>query len=839
MKNWKNTLADIALASSASDPSSADTDHQVAAVDQRAFCNALIARYDRDDLYSRNRWRARTCDLWGLGVLAAVGALVLTGVFWMLNGDNATLPPREYRDVTDEFNATSNDTANVSQPRGRRLESESWILDDRESVVDETKSSDASKDTSFCDTAECQRTVAFLEQQLDPTFSPCDSLYDHVCTRWRERHAKSTRRRGSYSVDDAILDGYRRKLARRLDVDDKRRPFRKMRSFFLQCTRNQLTSRYELDEIRGLLELGNSPSVVALATSIVRLARIGFSPFFDVSVTGYPETFRVKLFRPASASGFLERPATGGWVASGEPSSIRPTPKVTEIVKRFKLASASGFSYGQNGGLYVSEEASSKGSVPRVRSTRVKLSKQASTSGFSNGLGGTWFASGEISNERPMAKVRQTIDVNLGNTSDAERTLFIVLLGRIICSEIVRSVPEADKKCSLEPGSAIYPDWNYGWYKSVGVELLTMAVDRELGSLIVAESTTVVPDGNDDGSISVIDSASHQRWKADKDLRDACLNLMDMHDPYLLSYWSAITTEASQLEQLAKESIRQVAKADALALLHDLSVSYGLPAAFDDNFTALSVHVGDLYGDESESSRLLRFLANSTWKLWLGITSRGNALGTTAVISETTPSLITVPEPVFNLTTMKDPWLRLLAAARYTPRILEVAVHRHNLAKKLMSSPFGQCASNYFTPSNEYDDSVGATRRLEAYLGAFELAAFHTGLDIYRSGVGKRVDSVPGTDLDGDSLFLFYYVFNQCEAASSKRSTLNLNVPRHGAVFEATARTRRNYFPRISNLLAKIILPGCEASGVQFTGCGAVATKYDNAADNMTANSPQ
>ncbi|XP_075723319.1 uncharacterized protein LOC142765719 isoform X2 [Rhipicephalus microplus] len=719
----------------------------------------------------------------------------------------------------------------------RRQRMTSSSLDDRESVADETKSSDASKATSFCDTVECQRTVAFLEQQLDPTFSPCESLYDHVCTRWRERHAKSTIRRGRYSIDDAILDGYRRKLARRLHVDDKRRPFRKMRSFFLQCTRNQLTSRYELDEIRGLLELGNSPSVVALATSIVRLARIGFSPFFDVSVTGYPETFRVKLFRPASASGFVERPATGDWVTSGEPSSIRPTPK--EIVKRLKLASASGFSYGQNGGLFVSGEARNKGSVPRVRGTGVKLLKQAST-GFPNGLNGTWFASGEFSNERSMTEVRETIDVNLGNTSDAERTLFIVLLGRIICSEIVRSVPEADKKCSLEAGSAINPDWNYGWYKSVGVELLTMAVDRELGSLIVAESTTVVPDGNDDGSISVIDSASHRRWKADKDLRDACLNLMAMHDPYLLSYWSAITTEASQLEQLAKESIRRVAKADALALLDDLSVSYGLPAAFDDNFTALSTHLGDLYGVESESSRLLRFLANSTWKLWLGITSRGNALGTTAVISETTPSLIAVPEPVFNLTTMKDPWLRLLAAARYTPRILEAAVHRRKLAKKLMSSPFGQCASKYFTPSNEYDDGVGSTRRLEAYLGAFELAAFHTGLDIYRSGVGKRVDSVPGTDLDGDSLFLFYYVFNQCEAASSKRGTLNLNVPRHGAVSEATVRTRRNYFPRISNLLAKIILPGCEASGVQFTaGCGAVATKYDNAADNVTANSPQ
>ncbi|KAL3174448.1 hypothetical protein MRX96_041028 [Rhipicephalus microplus] len=77
------------------------------------------------------------------------GALVLTGLFWMLNDDNATLPPREYRDITDEFNATlndtatlpprqyrditdefnatSNDTANVGQRRGRRLESESWM----------------------------------------------------------------------------------------------------------------------------------------------------------------------------------------------------------------------------------------------------------------------------------------------------------------------------------------------------------------------------------------------------------------------------------------------------------------------------------------------------------------------------------------------------------------------------------------------------------------------------------------------------------------------------------------------------------------------------------------
>ncbi|KAL1436824.1 hypothetical protein MTO96_049363 [Rhipicephalus appendiculatus] len=242
------------------DDPSADPD-QVAAIpiDQRAFCDSLQARDERSNLYSLNRSRHKLFDLWGLGAVAAVGALV---------------------------------------------------LDERKSAAHATNSSKTGKASSFCDTVECQRTAALLEQHLDTTFSPCERLYDHVCTRWRERHAKSSRRRGRYSVDDAILDGYKRKLTRRLSVDDKTRPFRKMRSFFLQCSRNQLTSRHEIDEIRGLLELGNSPSVVALATSIVRLARIGFSPFFDVSVTGYPEDFRVKLFQTGFHFRFTRGPCS-------------------------------------------------------------------------------------------------------------------------------------------------------------------------------------------------------------------------------------------------------------------------------------------------------------------------------------------------------------------------------------------------------------------------------------------------------------------------------------------------------------------------------------------------
>ncbi|KAL1436825.1 hypothetical protein MTO96_049364 [Rhipicephalus appendiculatus] len=442
-------------------------------------------------------------------------------------------------------------------------------------------------------------------------------------------------------------------------------------------------------------------------------------------------------------------------------------------MKLVKLVPASGSPVGPASGDWLgSGESSKKGRPPKVRGIRVKQLKQVSASGSPDGPDGTWFASGESSNERPMAKVRGTVAGNFSDTSDTEQTLFIRLLVRIICSEIVRSVPDADKKCSQEPGSAINPDWNYGWYKSVGVELLTMAVDPK------------------------------------KNLR----------------------------RSPSAESRRRTRSPSWTTF----SLSYGLPAAFDDNFTVLSKHQADLYGDELESFRLLRFLTNSTWKLWLGITRRDDALGTAARISQTAPSLIAVPEPVFNLTALKDPWLRLLAAARYTPRILAAVLRRRNQTEKLMSSPFGQCASKYFATPDEYDDGADSTRRIEAYLGAFELAAFHTALDIYRSGVGERaIESVPGTDLNGASFFLFYYVFNECEVVSSKSSARNLDVPRRSAVSEATMETRRNYFPKISNLLAKIMLPGCKAPGVQFTGCGTVAAKYDNNTDNATANAPQ
>ncbi|XP_070377255.1 uncharacterized protein [Dermacentor albipictus] len=731
---------------------------QAVPIDQHNFCRALYVREARDKASAQLRAGRNRCSLWGLGCLSVLSILMVLGVSWLVRDYEITPPPLEYQGVVREFNNTrANDTVtdNADGLPERPLQSpEPWIFDEEKSVADATNQNGTG---SFCDTAECQRTAAFLEQQLDPTFGPCESLYDHVCTRWREKHAKSpsARRRGSYSIDDAILDSHRRKLVRRLSVDDTQRPFRKLRSFFLQCTRSQLTSRYEVEEIKALLELGSSPSVVALATTIVRLARMGFSPFFDVSVTGYPDTFRVRLFRP---SGSREGPASD-WLGSYASS------------KRRSVLKASG------------------------------------------------------------------IAANSTNSNDTEQTLFLRLLGRIICAEIVRSVPSANKKCSFDAESAMHPAWNYGWYKSTGVELLTLAVDRELGPLVLGESTAF--DENGAGSPSVIDSAGHRRWRAETDLRDACVNLMARHDPYLLSYWSAISTEASRLEERAKESLREIMNVVArkFAFFGDLSTSYGLPAEFE-NFTTLSTHQADLYGDELQGSRMLRFLSNSTWKLWLGtqVHRRGGAFGTAADTFETAPSVIAVPEPVFNLTALKDPWLRLLAAVRYTPRVLW-AVFRRNFSEELMSSSFGQCASKYFSLPDE-DDSVDPRRRIEAYLGALELTAFHAALDVYRAKVGGRTETVPGTDLDGDSFFLFSYVFNECEVLSVRK---NREVARYTVASDASS-SRRKFFPKISNLLAKVLLPGCKASGVQLTNCGveaaAVAMGYENGTEDAANGSP-
>ncbi|KAH7941866.1 hypothetical protein HPB49_018168 [Dermacentor silvarum] len=317
---------------------SAEVEHREAIpIDQHRFCKALYVREEREQANAQSQAGRKRCSVWGLGALSVVSALLIVGVVWLLRDYEPTPPPHEYHAIVGEFNGTDasrgNGTVTTAEgpPPERPLQSpEPWIFEEEKSVADATNQNGTSNASSFCNTTECQRTAAFLEQQLDPTFGLCENLYDHVCARWREKHAKSARRRGSYSIDDAILDSHRRKLLRRLSVDDKKRPFRKMRTFFLQCTRSQLTSRYEVEEIKSLLELGSSPSVVALATSIVRLARMGFSPFFDVSVTGYPEAFHVRLFKPAASSSH-QGPASD-WLSSYLSSAKRRVPKASGIV---------------------------------------------------------------------------------------------------------------------------------------------------------------------------------------------------------------------------------------------------------------------------------------------------------------------------------------------------------------------------------------------------------------------------------------------------------------------------------------------------------------------------
>ncbi|KAK8782557.1 hypothetical protein V5799_016112 [Amblyomma americanum] len=711
-----------------------------ALIDQKRFSRRIEVRLARASPFELRGAQCRS--VLGLSGMALVATFLVSGALKVLSGGNEpTTPPHHHHYLSTPTSKVSGDHFNGSLigpgPRsGHRSVQSSWIFKEAEEVP-QVKAQGSN--SPFCNTVECQRAAAFLEQQLDPTFSPCNDLYKHVCRRWQEKHAKTATARhlSSYSVDDAVLDSYRQKLARRLSVDNLQgRPFRGLRSFFRECTRGTLTSRDEVEEIKRLVELGSSPSVVAMATTIVKLARMGFSPFFDVSVSIYQNVFRIRLLKPAA--------------------------------------------YG-----------SDKGSAKALRDSY------------------------EASYKQRALKPQGSAANSSATFNDTEHKLFLRLLGRIFCTEIVRTTPEADKRCSLDSASTMTPFWNYTWYKSDGMELLTRYLEQDLESLL---PEPVNPASSDSVDIrqAPLDSIERRLWKAERGIRDACLSLMARHDPYLLSSWSAINQGAAQTENFAREALGNIVKVvnRRFSNSSDLSTLYGLPAVFNDDGTALAQYHNDLYGKESEGCRLLRFLRNSTWKLWFGqqVNKKVYPLSTLAATFETAPQVIEVPEPVFNLTAMKDPWLRRLAIARYAPRILGT-LFLGRFSEELKTSRFAQCASRYLLSDSDND----FYRQLDVELGTQELAAFHTGLDLYRSEMGGHTVAVPGTDLDSDSLFLFSYVYNQCEAVS--KAPARKQATPFSEKFEIVQR-RRGLFPKISTIFAKVLLPGCKDSSVEMIGCG-------------------
>ncbi|KAH7936030.1 hypothetical protein HPB52_016775 [Rhipicephalus sanguineus] len=62
-----------------------------------------------------------------------------------------------------------------------------------------------------------------------------------------------------------------------------------------------------------------------------------------------------------------------------------------------------------------------------------------------------------------------------------------------------------------------------------------------------------------------------------------------------------------------------------------------------------------------------------------------------------------------------------------------------------------------------------ADEREELQLDIEELAAFYLSLQAYRARVGDAV-AIPGSLLNSDSLFLLYYVYNNCLAVSNGKA---------------------------------------------------------------------
>ncbi|KAK8756757.1 hypothetical protein V5799_000525 [Amblyomma americanum] len=350
-----------------------------------------------------------------------------------------------------------------------------------------------------------------------------------------------------------------------------------------------------------------------------------------------------------------------------------------------------------------------------------------------------------------------------------ESTEFLLFLERHMCLKVAH-MTGINRTCVLSVNTSKPPGWDYEWYASNGPARLATAVafmledlsayHKEIEKMISSFTSfriTVAP-------------------KRERLVR--CLRFIDQYDPDLIPHLVRINLASllkadagDMLSQLKKFLYKKMPNASAINLSFDV-------AGLSKNASFTYPYSDDLYGKETaNASRLRRFLERSTWKRWTGsFISKTSALSLTPAFSHNS-STLEVPIGVFNLTTSGDQWLRDLSIARTGPRVFKT-LFLGALSPELARTRFFRCISERSKSARYFNERGlwGVIRKVALFAGygaknsefkldLEELASFYISLQAYRARVGEAV-AVPGSLLNSDTLFLLYYVFNNCEVES-------------------------------------------------------------------------
>ncbi|KAH8035466.1 hypothetical protein HPB51_005701 [Rhipicephalus microplus] len=394
-------------------------------------------------------------------------------------------------------------------------------------------------------------------------------------------------------------------------------------------------------------------------------------------------------------------------------------------------------------------------------------------------------------------------------------TEFFRCLERQLCNEIVSIANNASIPCTVAVDSLLSSERDYEWYADKAPEYLTAGVASML-EYLSAYRNELEDNIGTSSSFRITASSKQERVIS-------CLRFIDNHDPDLVP-WIVTTRLLPRLGDEVSDFFGQF-KTDLDKKIPNASmISFTFPSAsLRDNDAALHLHFKDLYGSDPTSnvSRLRRFLKRSTWKRWTGgYSMRTSSLSSAATFSHES-SVLEVPVSLFNLTMLRDRWLRDLSLARVGPRVLE-PLFLGTLSRDLKATNFFNCvltrtaASGRFSRGRHFADVAGPfvvrgarSEHDDRQLDVEELAAFYVSLQAYRARVGDAI-AIPESLLNSESIFLLYYVYNNCFTGPNRNAGDNLNgVAGYGVNHQPSFDSRRHRVDSVAAMFGRFLPEEC------------------------------
>ncbi|KAK8782554.1 hypothetical protein V5799_016109 [Amblyomma americanum] len=391
----------------------------------------------------------------------------------------------------------------------------------------------------------------------------------------------------------------------------------------------------------------------------------------------------------------------------------------------------------------------------------------------------------------------------ISESDSGAKSAFVDAIGRQLCFQINRMVGSA-KNCSLRPASKVTPPWNHRWYETTGLQRLSKSAESVLQSFSAFTERNTLSVGDGHLLPSHLDEANGR-------LR-SCLRLIDRHDSSQLRTLVARSTLPT-FQQGAKEALRSLKASldETFQSASNISMVLG-PAPALQNETHNTGYESRLHAGQPANgdSKLKRLLHSTTWSEWNGHRDkRSGALSTASSFAKSSSTLY-VPLPVFNATFVEDHWLQALSLARIGPRTLKT-LFLGSLGPELYKSRLSKCVSD------RKSGRRSTVARSTAGIDMEEVASFYVALRAYRRQVGEAM-AISGSLLNSDSLFLLYYVFNNCEAVTDNR----------GAHSDGPlGRRRRRLVDSVTATFSSVLFEQCQAP-LDPPGCDFESQNYNH-----------